>query len=74
MRNVIVALGLLSLSIACLLPVQADDVSKGKAPFMTETKNGRKFYVRGTRHMRVKSTRACKAKTVTTTVTTKKHK
>jgi hypothetical protein len=46
MKKEIVLLALLSLASASASAVMADDVAKGKAPFMTEMDNGRKFYVK----------------------------
>ncbi len=53
------ALALIALSAAYLLPVRADQVAKGKAPFMTELDNGRKFYVRGS-HQQLRSVEVVK--------------
>lgn len=45
MRNIILAYILVSLIGANLAPVVADEVAKGKVPFMTELGSGKKFYV-----------------------------
>ncbi len=69
MKNLIVALALLGCGVG-LLPAQADDVARGKVPFMTELDNGRKFYVRGAHRQvasRVYTTRYTKTKTHTVT-------
>jgi len=53
MKTEIILIALLSLFGANASAVLADDVAKGKAPFMTELDNGRMFYVKKTKRIQL---------------------